>query len=78
MSTSDLRSTPLEQVHERLGATFTDFAGWRMPVRYGSDLAEHHAVRTAAGVTQLTRTPVVASSLPSDLVSAMTAALEAE
>lgn len=53
MSTSDLRSTPLEQVHERLGATFTDFAGWRMPVRYGSDLAEHAAVRTSAGLFDL-------------------------
>jgi aminomethyltransferase len=33
-----------------LGATFTDFAGWSMPVKYSSDLAEHHAVRTAAGI----------------------------
>ena len=35
------------------------------------------AVRTAAGVTQLTRMPVEASSLPSDFVSAMTAAFDA-
>ncbi|HEY1966842.1 MAG TPA: glycine cleavage system aminomethyltransferase GcvT [Pseudonocardia sp.] len=45
--------SPLEAEHERLGATFTDFAGWRMPVRYTSDLAEHHAVRTAGGVFDL-------------------------
>ncbi|WP_103381587.1 glycine cleavage system aminomethyltransferase GcvT [Pseudonocardia dioxanivorans] len=45
--------TPLDAEHEALGATFTDFAGWRMPVRYGSDLAEHHAVRTAAGLFDL-------------------------
>jgi aminomethyltransferase len=35
------------------GASFTDFAGWQMPVRYSSDLAEHHAVRTAAGIFDL-------------------------
>lgn len=51
--TEDLRSTPLESVHEALGATFTDFAGWRMPVRYSSDLAEHRAVREQAGIFDL-------------------------
>ena len=44
------RHSPLHAVHESLGASFTDFAGWLMPVRYSSDLAEHHAVRTAAGI----------------------------
>ena len=44
------RLSPLHAVHEALGAAFTDFAGWQMPVRYSSDLAEHHAVRTAAGI----------------------------
>lgn len=48
-----LRSTALEAVHESLGATFTDFAGWRMPVRYASDLAEHAAVRESAGLFDL-------------------------
>lgn len=47
---SDLRSTPLAERHAALGASFTDFGGWSMPVRYTSDLAEHHAVRTAAGL----------------------------
>ena len=47
------RSSPLEAAHEAAGATFTDFAGYRMPVRYSSDLAEHHAVREAAGVFDL-------------------------
>jgi aminomethyltransferase len=45
--------TPLTKVHERLGASFTDFAGWRMPVRYAGDVAEHQAVRTAAGMFDL-------------------------
>ncbi len=48
-----MRSSPLEAAHEAAGATFTDFAGYRMPVRYSSDLAEHHAVRRAAGVFDL-------------------------
>jgi aminomethyltransferase len=44
------RFTPLKQRHEALGAAFTDFGGWMMPVRYGSDLAEHRAVRETAGL----------------------------
>ena len=44
------RFTPLRGIHESLGAAFTDFGGWQMPVRYASDLAEHHAVRQAAGL----------------------------
>ena len=45
--------SPLHEVHLAAGALFTDFAGWQMPVRYSSDLAEHHAVRTAAGLFDL-------------------------
>lgn len=44
------RTTALYERHAALGASFTDFGGWSMPVRYSSDLAEHHAVRTAAGL----------------------------
>jgi aminomethyltransferase len=47
------RPTPLRDVHESLGATLTDFAGWLMPLRYGSETAEHHAVRQAAGLFDL-------------------------
>ncbi|WP_327086921.1 glycine cleavage system aminomethyltransferase GcvT [Nonomuraea sp. NBC_01738] len=47
------RPTPLRDVHESLGATLTDFAGWLMPLRYGSESAEHNAVRTAAGLFDL-------------------------
>ncbi len=43
-------TSPLHARHEALGAAFTDFGGWLMPVRYTSDLAEHHAVRRAAGL----------------------------
>ncbi|MFB7251879.1 glycine cleavage system aminomethyltransferase GcvT [Microbacterium sp. NPDC056234] len=47
---TEARFTPLRARHESLGASFTDFGGWQMPVRYTSDLAEHHAVRRAAGL----------------------------
>ena len=49
---SDRRS-PLHDEHEALGATMTPFAGWLMPLRYSSDIAEHNAVRTAAGLFDL-------------------------
>lgn len=48
-----LKHSPLDEVHRSLGASFTDFAGWDMPVRYTSDLAEHHAVRASAGIFDL-------------------------
>lgn len=47
---TNLKQTVLHPEHVALGASFTDFGGWDMPVRYGSDLAEHHAVRTSAGL----------------------------
>jgi aminomethyltransferase len=54
MSTDDTRHSPLHETHARLGANFIDFAGWNMPARYSSDLAEHHAVRKTAGLFDLT------------------------
>ena len=45
--------TPLHAEHVKLGATFTDFGGWDMPLKYGSELAEHRAVREAAGLFDL-------------------------
>jgi len=43
-------SSPINSTHERLGARFTDFGGWSMPVQYAGVLAEHMAVRETAGV----------------------------
>lgn len=40
----------LHSVHERLGARFTDFGGWEMPLQYEGTLAEHRAVRGSCGV----------------------------
>jgi aminomethyltransferase len=45
--------TALHGRHEALGARFTEFGGWEMPVRYGSIVDEHHAVRRAAGLFDL-------------------------
>jgi len=42
--------TPLYEAHVEAGAKMVDFAGWLMPVRYGSDIEEHQAVRNAAGL----------------------------
>src|SRR5580704_13504899 len=47
------RQTPLAAEHARLGAVMTSFAGWQMPLRYGSETAEHQAVRQAAGLFDL-------------------------
>ncbi|WP_030147596.1 glycine cleavage system aminomethyltransferase GcvT [Mycetocola saprophilus] len=47
------RTTALYDAHAVLGAHFTDFGGWQMPLRYGSELAEHTAVREAAGLFDL-------------------------
>lgn len=47
------RRTALDALHRALGATMTDFAGWDMPLRYGSERDEHVAVRTRAGLFDL-------------------------
>ena len=44
------RRTPLYDAHRKLGAKVVEFAGWEMPVQYSSVIAEHEAVRTAAGL----------------------------
>jgi aminomethyltransferase len=53
MSGPDTKKTPLHDVHDDLGATVTEFAGYLMPLRYGSETAEHQAVRTSAGLFDL-------------------------
>jgi glycine cleavage system T protein len=50
---STARQTPLYDVHRELGANLVDFAGYLMPLRYTSEVAEHQAVRTAAGLFDL-------------------------
>jgi aminomethyltransferase len=45
-----LSRTPLHAEHLAAGAKWVDFAGWQMPLHYGSQIDEHHAVRRDAGV----------------------------
>lgn len=45
-----MKTVPLHQVHIDLGAKMVPFAGFEMPVRYSSDLDEHHTVRNNVGV----------------------------
>jgi aminomethyltransferase len=45
-----LKTTPLNAAHRALGARMVDFGGWDMPVNYGSQIEEHHAVRRGAGM----------------------------
>jgi len=47
------KRTPLYEVHRALGARMIEFGGWEMPVQYSGILAEHHAVRTRAGLFDL-------------------------
>jgi aminomethyltransferase len=51
--TATKQYTALYEEHQKLGASFTDFGGWQMPLKYQSELAEHHAVRQAAGLFDL-------------------------
>jgi aminomethyltransferase len=47
--TDDLLRTALSGAHEDAGAAMAPFAGWNMPLRFAGTIAEHDAVRTAAG-----------------------------
>jgi aminomethyltransferase len=51
--------TPLYQRHVELGARIVDFGGWDMPVNYGSQIEEHHAVRRDAGMFDVSHMCVV-------------------
>jgi len=51
--------TPLHGEHERLGARIVDFGGWDMPLHYGSQVEEHHAVRSDAGLFDVSHMTVV-------------------
>jgi len=53
------RQTPLFRLHQELNARIVDFGGWDMPVQYSSQIAEHHAVRRAAGVFDVSHMCVV-------------------
>jgi len=54
-----LKATPLNSAHRALGAKMVDFGGWDMPVNYGSQIEEHHAVRADAGMFDVAHMCVV-------------------
>ena len=54
------KKTALFEKHESLGAKMVDFGGWDMPIHYGSQIEEHHAVRADAGVFDVSHMTVVA------------------
>jgi aminomethyltransferase len=56
-----LKMTPLNAAHRAAGARMVDFGGWDMPVHYGSQIEEHHAVRNDCGMFD------VSHMLPVDL-----------
>jgi aminomethyltransferase len=56
---TDLKHTPLHANHRALGARMVDFGGWDMPVNYGSQIDEHHAVRRDAGMFDVSHMCVV-------------------
>lgn len=57
--TDKTQKTPLYDHHVQLKANMVDFAGWLMPIHYGSQMAEHHAVRKSVGVFDVSHMGVV-------------------
>ena len=53
------KRTALFDEHVAAGARMVEFAGWDLPLTYGSQVAEHHAVRNAAGVFDVSHMTVV-------------------
>ena len=62
--TDTLRRTPLFERHERAGARLVPFAGWEMPVQYEGIRQEHVAVRTGAGVFDVSHMGEIETSGP--------------
>lgn len=80
MAQDQFKHTALHSVHAKLGARFTDFGGWDMPLKYTSELDEHRAVREAVGVFDLShmgevwvRGPQAAEFLDYALISKLSA-----
>ena len=53
------KQTPLYQQHLQAGGKIVDFAGWQMPVNYGSQIAEHVAVRSDAGMFDVSHMTII-------------------
>ena len=53
------KATPLNELHRAAGARMVDFGGWDMPLHYGSQIEEHHAVRRGAGLFDVSHMQVL-------------------
>lgn len=51
--------TPLYDAHVEAGGKLVEFAGWELPIHYGSQIEEHHAVRSDAGMFDVSHMTVV-------------------
>ncbi|MGH2525700.1 MAG: glycine cleavage system aminomethyltransferase GcvT, partial [Actinomycetota bacterium] len=67
MTDAELRHSPLEDAHRRLGAKLGAFGGWLMPIEYAGTLSEHRAVRERAGLFDLSHLGKVDVVGPSSL-----------
>ncbi|AUX94641.1 glycine cleavage system aminomethyltransferase GcvT [Mixta gaviniae] len=54
-----MKQTPLYEQHQACGARMVDFHGWMMPLHYGSQIDEHHAVRQDAGMFDVSHMTIV-------------------
>ncbi|QHM72308.1 glycine cleavage system aminomethyltransferase GcvT [Mixta intestinalis] len=54
-----MKQTPLYEQHQACGARMVDFHGWMMPLHYGSQMDEHHAVRNDAGMFDVSHMTIV-------------------
>ena len=54
-----IQTTVLHPKHLEAGAKMVDFHGWEMPINYGSQLEEHHAVRSDAGMFDVSHMTIV-------------------
>jgi aminomethyltransferase len=59
-----MKNTPLYKEHVSAGGKIVEFGGWQLPVHYGSLVDEHHAVRTAAGMFDVSHMTIVDFSGP--------------
>ena len=53
------KKTPLYECHLNANAKIVDFAGWDMPLHYGSQLQEHHHVRQDAGIFDVSHMTII-------------------
>ena len=59
MADSNLARTALYDAHLKAGGKMVDFSGWEMPIHYGSQVKEHEAVRSHAGVFDVSHMTIV-------------------